>query len=273
MNSSKSFPLSASALLYPVDCYKLFIVKREVLLPIFLFLTVFYQVAEVAAKNAEPTKTNVVYGEYERSKLDFWKAESDQPTPGLVFFHGGGFKGGDKRSIHQFFQVDAYLAKGVSCITVNYPLLQHTGNDYGAIMMESKKAIEFIRSNAEDWNIDKKRIGAAGCSAGTLTSEWLGVSTDYISAMGVYLQPAGTPLFVLPWLNADFPPIMIFQASGKSDKIHHPDYAIMIKAACDKYGVECNLWGTGKNGINKLPDGKNHKNEMLAFFLKHWKLL
>lgn len=247
-------------------------VKQVLLFPILILLSLFFTLIEAGAKGVEPTQRDVVYGQYERSKLDFWKAESDQPTPVLVFFHGGGFKGGDKGSIHRFFPVETYLAKGVSCITVNYPFLQHTENNYGEIMMESKKAIEFIRNKAAKWNIDKKRIGAAGVSAGTLTTEWLGVSTDYISAMGVFLQPTGTPLFVLPWLDADFPPIMIYQASGQRDKIHHPDYAKMVKAACDKYGVECELWGTGKNGINKLPEGKNHKNEMLNFFLKQWKM-
>jgi len=86
------------------------------------------------------------------------------------------------------------------------------------------------------------------------------------------MQPMGTPMLVLPWLNANFPPIMIYHTSPTSDKVHDPQYAKMVKTACDSYGVECQVWGTGKNGIHALPKGKNHKNEMLAFFLKQWKL-
>ena len=230
------------------------------------------EVTPAGVSNVSPTVANLTYGDFERSKLDFWQAESDSPTPVLVFFHGGGFKGGDKKSIHRYFPVKDYLANGISCISVNYPFLQHTDKNYGAIMAENKKAIEFIRSKAKKWNIDTSRLGAAGCSAGTLISEWLGVSTDYISALGVFMQPIGTRLLVLPWLNANFPPIMIYHASPSTDKVHGPQYAKMVKTACDRYGVECQVWGTGKNGIHPLPKGKNHKNEMLAFFLKQWKL-
>ena len=36
------------------------------------------------------------YGEHERQVLDFYKAESDKPTPLLFFIHGGGWVAGDK---------------------------------------------------------------------------------------------------------------------------------------------------------------------------------
>ena len=40
---------------------------------------------------AEPTLANVAYGTHERQVLDFYKAESDKPTPLLFFIHGGGW--------------------------------------------------------------------------------------------------------------------------------------------------------------------------------------
>ena len=50
-------------------------------------------------KGTPPTLENVAYGPYERNVLDFWRAESDAPAPVLIFIHGGGFVGGNKRSV------------------------------------------------------------------------------------------------------------------------------------------------------------------------------
>src|SRR6187551_3852622 len=57
------------------------------------------QPAKPAAPTLPPTHANVQYGPHERNVLDFWKAESEQPTPVLVFIHGGGFVAGDKRGV------------------------------------------------------------------------------------------------------------------------------------------------------------------------------
>src|ERR1700740_2353721 len=37
----------------------------------------------------KPTQANVAYGTHPKQVLDFWKAESDRPTPLLFFIHGG----------------------------------------------------------------------------------------------------------------------------------------------------------------------------------------
>lgn len=57
-------------------------------------------VAQTPAKKAppppqpKPTMSNIAYGPHERQVLDFWKAESDKPTPLLFFIHGGGWVNG-----------------------------------------------------------------------------------------------------------------------------------------------------------------------------------
>jgi acetyl esterase/lipase len=45
-------------------------------------------------------------------------------------------------------------------------------------MHDVARALQFIRSKAEEWNIDKQRIGAAGGSAGACTSLWLAYHDD-----------------------------------------------------------------------------------------------
>src|SRR5215469_11191212 len=50
-----------------------------------------------------PAHRNVRYGPHERNVLDVWRARprpgSSGGTPIVVFFHGGGFRQGDKASV------------------------------------------------------------------------------------------------------------------------------------------------------------------------------
>jgi len=225
---------------------------------------------ERALGGEAPTHADVAYGDHERNKLDFWQAKSATPTPLLLYVHGGGFTQGDKAAVHRFVPVRRYVEQGISVASINYPFLQHTGNDYQAIMRHCEKALDFILSKRKEWNIDPRRVAVSGASAGALVSEWLGYSTGKIRVLGVYLQPMGTDRMILGRLRKGFPPMIIYQGSPPSDSVHHPRYAQMLKKACDSKGLTCVLWGTGKNGIEKHPKGKEPKEFMLEFFLKHF---
>ena len=48
----------------------------------------------------KPTLAEVRYGEHERHVLDFWKADSETPTPLVFVIHGGGWQGGSLSLIH-----------------------------------------------------------------------------------------------------------------------------------------------------------------------------
>ena len=49
------------------------------------------------ASQLGPTCADVAYGPDKMNVLDFWKAEGDGPRPLLVYIHGGGWIGGDKK--------------------------------------------------------------------------------------------------------------------------------------------------------------------------------
>ena len=46
-----------------------------------------------------PTFADVLYGEHERNKLDFWQAESEALTPVIMILHGGGWIAGSKANV------------------------------------------------------------------------------------------------------------------------------------------------------------------------------
>jgi acetyl esterase len=122
-----------------------------------------------------PDLANVKYGPHARNVLDLWKAISDEPTPLVVFIHGGGFRGGSKEGLPPAL-LDGLLAKGISVIAINYRLSPEVS--FPAHYTDCARAIQFARSNARDWNLDPGRVGATGGSAGAGTSLWIGFHDD-----------------------------------------------------------------------------------------------
>ncbi|WP_411847416.1 alpha/beta hydrolase [Roseibacillus persicicus] len=129
----------------------------------------------------EPTNENVRYGPEHRNVLDFWKAPSDKPTPVVISIHGGGWNGGDKVQLHSFVDSAKLLESGISVAAINYRLIKHCRDLDPPVqgpLSDAARAVQFIRSRAEDWNIDKTRIAATGGSAGACTSLWLAYHDD-----------------------------------------------------------------------------------------------
>jgi acetyl esterase/lipase len=121
---------------------------------------------------------NVPYGKHPRQVLDFYQAKSDQPTPVVFYIHGGGWRNGDKK-----INPKPFLDKGISVVAINYRFVQHGVEEkvvppVKAPLEDAARALQFVRSKAGEWNIDKKRIGATGGSAGGCSSLWLAFHDD-----------------------------------------------------------------------------------------------
>lgn len=124
-----------------------------------------------------PTQANVPYGTHPKQVLDFYKAESKEPTPLVFYIHGGGWRAGSKNS----FSPKTYLAAGISVVAVEYRFVQEAGDvqpPVKAPLGDAARALQFVRSKAAEWNLDKTRIGATGGSAGACSSLWLAFHDD-----------------------------------------------------------------------------------------------
>ena len=129
----------------------------------------------------KPTLSEVRYGDHERHVMDVWKAKSDEPTPLVFVIHGGGWQGGSKERVDRFADVPALLEAGISVVAINYRYIKQAGETMPPVkapLHDAARALQFVRSKAADWNIDKKRIGAAGGSAGACSSLWLAFQDD-----------------------------------------------------------------------------------------------
>jgi acetyl esterase/lipase len=132
-----------------------------------------------------PTLSRVRYGDHERQILDLWKADSDGPTPLVFVIHGGGWQGGSKERINRFVDVQKLLDEGISVAAINYRYLQQAvqagiSPPVRAPLYDAARALQFVRSHADEWNIDKELIGATGGSAGACSSLWLAYHDDLI---------------------------------------------------------------------------------------------
>jgi len=141
------------------------------------------EISAVAAKAPEPTLAGVAYGSHPKQVLDFWKAKSDQPTPVVFYIHGGGWMGGDRTRIGVLVPLPEILAAGISVVSIDYRFIPEATADnevppVRGPLTDAARALQFVRSKAAEWNIDKTRIGATGGSAGACSSLWLAFHPD-----------------------------------------------------------------------------------------------
>jgi acetyl esterase len=131
-----------------------------------------------AAIKPPPAHRNIRYGPHERNVLDLWRA---QPKPGrsgtplVVFFHGGGFRQGDKASVPAALVVKC-LTAGIAVASANYRLSHDA--PYPAPMYDGARAIQYLRLHAAEFGIDPARIAASGSSAGAGIALWVGFHDD-----------------------------------------------------------------------------------------------
>ena len=129
-----------------------------------------------------PTLDSVSYGPHPKQVLTFWKTESTTPTPCLFFIHGGGWQNGN-RMAGMAAWVPAMHKNGISVVSIEYRFIEEAIADgvqppVKACLHDAARALQFVRSKATEWNLDKQKIAAAGGSAGACTSLWLAFHDD-----------------------------------------------------------------------------------------------
>ncbi len=144
-------------------------------LAFFTFLICGLLQAQTAPTLPPATFANVSYGTHERHVLDFWQAKSAQPSPLLIFIHGGGWAGGEKTDLPPKL-LATMLKAGVSVASINYRYTKMA--ILPAPVHDAARAVQFLRSKAGEWNIDPQHFGAYGISAGATTSLWLAYHDD-----------------------------------------------------------------------------------------------
>ncbi len=174
--------------------------------------------------------------------LDAHIPDGQGPFPAAILVHGGGWVAGDKQQyINYIFQplTDA----GFAWFSINYRLAPQYKFPSDADDVES--AIQFVKSNAAKYKIDRRHIGLIGESAGGHLVSYVGARNrpksrvaavvsmygihDFISAC-IAWKPVPTEilqLFGIPAVNADTAPILIQASPVKYVSRGMPPFLLM----------------------------------------------
>jgi acetyl esterase/lipase len=132
------------------------------------------------------------YRKVDSTELKLWifgESEPKAPKPAIVFFFGGGWRGG---SPDQFENQARHFAKrGMIAILADYRVKSRHGVQVVECVKDAKAAIAWVRENAQRLGIDPDKIAASGGSAGG----HLAASTGTISGIGSDERPNAMILF------------------------------------------------------------------------------
>lgn len=111
-------------------------------------------------------------------KLDLCrpKEKAKDLMPAVLWIHGGGWRGGDKRDGRNAGNAAMLAQRGYVVVSVNYRLSDLA--PFPAAVEDVKCAVRWLRKNAEKYGIDPDRIGAWGGSAGGHLALMLAVADD-----------------------------------------------------------------------------------------------
>jgi acetyl esterase/lipase len=154
---------------------------------------------------------------------------------------------------------------GVTCFVLKHRLARETNSPYSLQVhpwQDAQRAMRIIRSRANEWNLDTKRIGALGFSAGGEVVAMLvyrpsasdANAPDPIDRMtcrvdfqiSIYPGPLGVPTGEIP---ADAPPAFFLVANDDNSHVG-PVIAQLEKYRQAKRSVEVHLYARGGHGFN-----------------------
>ncbi|MCB0485182.1 MAG: alpha/beta hydrolase [Flavobacteriaceae bacterium] len=228
-----------------------------------------------------------------------WMAYTDGNKPTLLYFHGGGWKDGEKES--RILEILPYVDKGWVVVTANYRLLKDAS--LPEIIGDCRTALEWVYEHANQFKMDTTKIFISGNSAGGHLALMSGLLKDdsfygsdfsskhknNIAGIINWYGITDVPLFVKNWKNKQIltkddmsldtiynytspinfidgtiPPILTIH--GSIDSVVSFKHAEILHQKLDENNM--------KNKLLKI-DGKKHGNfnaeEMTYIYKEIWK--
>lgn len=131
---------------------------------------------------------NIVYKEVdgERLMLDvFQPVNAVEPTPVVIFLHGGGWFLRDRTDFYSFGA--GFGMNGYASVMIEWRDLPPNG--FYDQVTDIKDAIRWVRLHAEEYNIDPSRVGISGASSGAHMAAIVATTGD---GEGLGDDPPGT---------------------------------------------------------------------------------
>ena len=152
---------------------------RSLSIPLGLVIASFWLTAmspRISIADESPAEITVVHNlRYREGKNPAWQLDLARPSqpitpkPAIVIIHGGGWIEGDKSSFSTEQNpppgnIFDFARQGFVAVTINYRLAKDA--PFPAALHDCKCAVRWLRAHAENYQIDPRRIGVWGNSAG-----------------------------------------------------------------------------------------------------------
>lgn len=105
---------------------------------------------------------DLAYGAHDRQRIDLYLPDGEPAGPVLVFLHGGGFRGGDQRSVG--YHGLPYLEMGAVVATMSYRVLPEVR--FPRMCADVEAGLNWLQEELADRGADPRRIYLSGHSAG-----------------------------------------------------------------------------------------------------------
>ncbi|NNJ27270.1 alpha/beta hydrolase [Alienimonas chondri] len=164
--------------------------SRSVVRPFALFIAAVLATPAIGQERTQPVPPGVIAHRdlayvpdgHQKQKLDLYLPErTDEakaaPRPLIVWVHGGGWRGGSKNQCPPLRA--GFVDRGYAVASVGYRL--SAAAPFPAQIEDCRAALRWLRAHADEYGLDKNRIGVWGSSAGGHLVALMGTAGDETS--------------------------------------------------------------------------------------------
>lgn len=223
------------------------------------YLICFFSIASIGLQAAEPTASNIPYGERidngpksnYRQLLDVYQASSGKPTPVFIWAHQNVPFGtqGFKEVPDVFMEL---LKNGISVISWESVVRVTTKEEVFTMWADARKMLSWVKKNAELYNLDTNRIIIGGHSRGSYAS-WELAHSNEPGIKCIYYADAVVDITakvdgfdgkntVGDFITLNSPPICLAfgynQENLPNGNNHNPKYGVAIVNIYEKLGIK-----------------------------------
>jgi len=213
--------------------------------------------------------------------LDLYLPRTAKPSTGypcVMFIHGGGFKGGDKRSRGSINAVCLGLLKnGIAVVSINYYLVRKysrsktrdRNREVRLAAEDAELAMKWIADHAGEHGLDLDRFAVCGSSAGARTCFELAYIRRQeapkiravVDLWGIMVAPEK--------IRGGTPPALIIH--GDRDKVCSISIAYAIKKRMDELKIPNRMIVMkGKGHSQILEVSRKYMGDVIAFLRDSW---
>ncbi len=154
---------------------------------IFPFIVLFSFLLTACTQSSGTTvEKNLSYGDHELQTMDLCIPEDQEDkSPAIILIHGGGWRTGDKGGLSD--ECKKFAEDGMLALSMNYRL--SPDDNWPTQQEDVNTVIDWVKENADTYNIDPQKIAVFGKSAGGHLAALAGTANDAVSCTVIMYGP------------------------------------------------------------------------------------